>query len=292
MRLTQEQIEQFREHGYLAAEGIVTDADLAPVIRDIEVWIDDKARELKAQGEIADSYEGESFEKRLALLHEQSPKITAGMDIMYMRSAAFFEFFHNRNLLDAVEGLVGPEISCNPIQHLRGKVPTPTQGVSFFNVPWHQDLAVTTEDANDSNIVTCWLALVDATVENGCMEVIPDVFKTGILLPHGNSAGGGEIKAEALPDITPVPVPVKRGGMVFMHRLTPHRSTPNYTDAVRWSLDMRFHPTGQPSGRSAYPEFVVRSASDPDSVFQDRQQWAELWKEAMTKPSAIVHRVM
>jgi len=291
MKLTDEQIQHFQTHGYLAAEGIVPAEDLAPVIAEIEEWVGAKAKELKAQGEIEELHEGEPFEKRLALLYAQSPQITQGMDVMYIRGTAFFNFLHSKNLLDAVEGLVGPEISCNPIQHLRGKVPTANQGVGFFNVPWHQDLAVTTVDADESNIVTCWLALVDATVENGCMEVIPDVFRDG-LLPHGNSAGGGEIKNESLPNVTPVPVPVKKGGMVFMHRLTPHRSTPNYSDGVRWSLDMRFHPTGHASGRSAYPEFVVRSASDPDSIMNDHAHWVELWKEALTKPSAIVHRVM
>ena len=45
----------------------------------------------------------------------------------------------------------------------------------------------------------------------------------------------------------------------------PHRSTLNKTDEVRWSMDLRYQ-TGTPSGRPYYPDFAVRSRSNPASV--------------------------
>ena len=62
-----------------------------------------------------------------------------------------FEFLHNDNLMDLVEGLVGPEIICSPIQHLRPKLPSRLvagyhSGASHV-AAWHQDAGVTMEDA-------------------------------------------------------------------------------------------------------------------------------------------------
>ena len=288
MTLTPEQVTAFRENGYLVAEDVVTDADLAPLIAEYEAWIDRRARELQAAGKIADLQESEPFETRLARLYEQSPEITTGMDVMQMRGPATFAFFRNPNLLDAVESLIGPEITCSPIQHIRAKVPNKASSSGFFNVPWHQDMAVTWEEADASDIVTCWLALVDATVENGCMEVLPGVASRCGYLEHHNGEGGTSVKPEALPtDIAPVPVPVRKGGIVFMHRCTPHRSTPNLTDGVRWSLDLRYQPTGTPTGRPFHPDFVARSRAHPETVLTDHAEWNRRWAEALVNARGI-----
>ena len=55
-------------------------------------------------------------------------------------------------------------------------------------------------------------------------------------------------RAQALPEITPRAVPVGKGGFVFMHRWTPHRSTPNFSSAVRWGLDQGAGKRGQSPG--------------------------------------------
>ncbi len=292
MRLTDEQVRAFREDGVLVAEGVVTEDDLAPVIAEYEAWIEQRARQLQAEGKISDLHEGETFERRFAKLYAQSPEIASGMDIMQLRGPAMFAFLRNDNLLDAVECLVGPEITCNPIQHIRAKPPADASGTGagFYNVPWHQDSGVTWEEADDSDIITCWLALVDATVENGCMEVMPGVWKRGHLAHQAE--GGTTIRPDLLPDVPPRPVPVKKGGFVFMHRHTPHTSTPNFSDGVRWSVDLRYQKTGTPTGRPFHPEFVARSRAHPESVLTDHAEWSRRWVEALENAKGMkAHRV-
>lgn len=292
MKLSKEQVEQFREDGVLVAEQIVTPEDLAPLIAEYEAWIDTRARALHAEGKISELHESAPFDRRLALLLSQSPEITRGMDVMELRGEAAFAFMRNDHLLDAVECLVGPEITCNPIQHIRAKPPASISGAGagFYNVPWHQDAGVTWEEADNSDIITCWVALVDATVENGCMEVLPGAWKGGYL--EHQAEGGTTIRPDLFPDITPRPVPVRKGGAVFMHRYTPHRSTPNFSDAVRWSLDLRYQETGTPTGRPFHPEFVARSRRDPASVLTDHAEWSRRWKEALENSRGIkAHRV-
>ena len=292
MKLTENQLQSFRENGYLVAEGVVTDADLAPVIGEYETWIDRQAGALQAAGRITDLHTGESFGRRFAGLYAQTPEIGSGMDIMQMRGPATFAFLRNPNLLDAVESLIGPEILCSPIQHIRAKPPAALtgEGAGFFNVPWHQDAGVTWAEADDSDIVTCWLALVDATVENGCMEVMPDVWAQGFR--EHQAEGGTTIRPDLLPDTAARAVPVRKGGLVFMHRHTPHRSTPNFTDAVRWSLDLRYQPVGTPTGRPFHPAFVTRSRSHPETVLTDHAVWDQQWAEALESSRGVsAHRV-
>lgn len=292
MALSPEQVRAFQEEGVLAAEGVLTDEDLAPLIAEYEIKIDVRARELAAAGKLRDLHSGAGFGHRVALLYAQNPDIMKDMDIMNVRGPAAFAFLHNERLLYAVEQLIGPEIICSPIQHIRAKPPAAvsSSGVGFYNVPWHQDAGVTWEEAEHSDIVTCWIPLADATVENGCMEVMPGAWKRGYL--EHQAEGGTTIRPDLLPDITPRAVPAKKGAVVFMHRHTPHRSTPNYTDGVRWSIDLRYQPTGTPTGRPSHPSFVVRSRSHPESTMTDHAEWSQRWIEALeTSRGVQLHRV-
>ncbi|MEZ4615519.1 MAG: hypothetical protein R2867_08395 [Caldilineaceae bacterium] len=146
MKLSQTEIDQYQRDGVIIARGVLTSADLQPVIDELAAWIDERARALHAEGTIQDLHEDAPFTQRYGLLFGQSKEIGKGMDIMHYRGPAMFAFLHNPNLLDAVEGLTGPEITCNPIQHLRAKPPErfdpAPAGHSFHVVPWHQDAGV------------------------------------------------------------------------------------------------------------------------------------------------------
>ena len=150
------------------------------------------------------------FATRYGLLFKQCPEIGHGMDIMHYRGRAMFEFLRSENLLDLLESLLGPELLCNPIQHLRAKPPQAyenREGPSFHNAPWHQDAGVMMPEAEGSDVVTCWLPLAAATVETGCMEVLPGLVETGYL--RHLAAGGTTIAPEAMPQIEPLPLGVQ-----------------------------------------------------------------------------------
>ena len=77
-----------------------------------------------------------------------------------------------------------------------------------------------------------------------------------------------------------------------MHRWTPHRSTPNFSAEVRWSLDLRYQKTGTPTGRPFHPEFVVRSHSHPKTQMGDYAEWCRLWIQALESAGKVqAHRV-
>ena len=247
---------------------------------------------MKEEGKIEDLCEDEPFETRYGRLFAQCREIGNGLDIMNYRGKAVFDFLHNKNLLDVIESLVGPDIVCNPIQHLR-----PTPPIRYYEDsspashigPLHQDAGVIMPEAEGSDIITCWLPLGDATAEMGCLEVLPGVVNSGYL--RHQPEGGTSIYPEDIPEIEPESMDCYRGDLVLMSRFTPHRGMPNRSDKCRWSMDLRYHPTGHHTGRTGHPDFVVRSQSDPDSVMHDHEAWCRLWIDAFENPKGVVmHR--
>ena len=292
MQLTSEQIDEFNTRGAIIARGALTHDDQQPLIDELCTWIDERARALQAEGKLTDLHEEAPFATRYGLLFNQCPEIGQGMDIMRYRGRAIFEFLRNKNLLDLLESLLGSELTCNPIQHLRAKPPQAyenREGPSFHNAPWHQDAGVMMPEAEGSDVVTCWFPLAEAKVEHGCMEVLPGIVETGYL--RHQAAGGTTIVPEEMPEIEPLALECKRGDVVLMNRFTPHRSTPNYSDQCRWSLDLRYQPTGQHTGRTGHPDFIARSRRDPASELTDYEEWCRRWVDAFENPSGVVmHR--
>ena len=283
MKLTQSQIDHFEQEGYVLLEGVLTDSDLDPVIEEYIDHIDRRALELFAEGKISQLHEEAPFDRRLALICREDDGIYRGLDIMHLRGRASFEFLLNENLLDMVEDLVGPEIICSPIQHIRAKVPSGLApgGTDSHVAPWHQDAGVTWAEADPHFILTVWLPLSDATPENGCLQIIPRVHGGGLLNHHPKPGEGTTIVASEMPSGDALTLPMRKGDVLLMHKEIPHRSTVNKTETVRWSADLRYQETGTPTGRPFHPEFVARSRSNPDSVLMDHAEWDRLWAEAL-----------
>ncbi|MCY3770784.1 MAG: phytanoyl-CoA dioxygenase family protein [Gemmatimonadetes bacterium] len=295
MALTQDQFRHFADEGYVIVEGALTGDDLDPVITGIEAFVDNRARGLYEEGRITELHEGEPFERRLALITRENTAIYDEIDIMHMRAEALFRFLGNHRLLDLVESLVGPEITCSPIQHLRAKLPEDLAGLSEHGgngdggeealaarirenvAPWHQDAQVHLEDADPVFILTVWLPLCDTDEENGCLQIIPRVHHHRTVYW---SEGFG-IEEGRLPEGEVLSLPMKKGDVLLMHKLIPHRSIPNRSGTIRWSLDLRYQQTGLPTGRSFYPNFIVRSRRHPEFVLSDYATWNRGWEEAL-----------
>ncbi|HJP30284.1 MAG TPA: phytanoyl-CoA dioxygenase family protein [Candidatus Latescibacteria bacterium] len=294
MSLTAAQRDHYDSEGYVVVEGGLDATDLTPVIRDYEAFIDGETTRLLESGALSRLYADEPFERRLARICLEDVSIYEQIDLMYCRLRGVFEFLRNPRLLDLVEGVVGPEITCSPIQHARAKLPAslledsrvpeehrqrlrPLVGENV--APWHQDAQVHLEVADPHAIVTVWVPLVDATPENGCIQLIPGVHRESIVFW---SEGFG-ITDENLPPGDTVTLPMRAGDVLLMDKLIPHRSTPNHTDGIRWSFDLRYQRAGTPTGRDFYPVFTARSRAHPDDEFTDFDRWRRDWKQAVAE---------
>ena len=182
---------------------------------------------------------------------------------------------------------IGPEIYSNPVQHTRIKPPVrhlPGAALdgNIAAALWHQDSAVIDDEADGTDMLTVWLAVTDATIENGCLIVERASHREELTLHCPGKVFPAEIYIpESIIDGDRViPMEVKAGGAVLLHKMTEHGSLDNHSDDIRWSFDLRYQPIGQPTGRSVFPGFVARSNTHPEEIITDPDEWAALWWQA------------
>ncbi len=89
--------------------------------------------------------------------------------------------------------------------------------VQLGKTPVHQDNGVVTPDADETEMLTVWFPLWDVTVENGCLCVWPGSHRKG-LLDHCPNPTGLAIPGKLLGGSKAVPIELKRGGALFMHK--------------------------------------------------------------------------
>jgi ectoine hydroxylase-related dioxygenase (phytanoyl-CoA dioxygenase family) len=266
--------EQFREEGYLLLENVIPPGDLQPLIQEFEEVIEAKAQELYAQGLLEDLFEDEPFDRRLARLYESmqdgSP-LWRAVQGKHHKTAGMFSIVTHSALLDIVESLIGAEILAHPQFNSRAKLPHHDPTV----VPWHQDLGYLEFEADGTFMVNFWIPLVEATMEMGAMQVIPRSHRWG-LIPHERIGYYLGIPEEKLPPHEIVDCPVPFGGVLMTQHKTVHRSIPNVSDRVRWSLDLRYCDRHAPTGRASVPGFVCRSKEQPERVARSHYDWLKL----------------
>jgi phytanoyl-CoA hydroxylase len=252
------------------------------------------------------SNSGQLFIQDLNISCPAKPGLPADTPIALLESV--YRLLTSAEVLDLVSCIVGDEIVANPIQHARVKPPEARiaaapivsphasdalhQGLGITannalrkRTPWHQDAAVVTPDADTTELVTVWVPVTDASEENGCLQVLPGSHHVGLRV-HCPGETSDLTAAQAQIAGTAKRLPALRGDIIVLHRHLLHASLPNHSDTVRMSLDFRYQPCGQPSGRALLPAFVVRSSNDPSSVVKSVEQWRTQWLRAREVLSA------
>ena len=150
------------------------------------------------------------------------------------------DLMRDLTLLDAVEDLIGPDILCwNTIFWIK-------ESGSQSYVSWHQDLRYWGLDTND--LVSVWLALSPATLESGCMYVLPASHR-GDLLPHNdeyqqdNLLTRGQEIAVKVDETKTVAMPLEPGEISLHNVRLAHTSGPNRSTDRRIGISLHYMPT-------------------------------------------------
>ena len=296
--LSPEQIARFHTQGYLVVENILPKDLLGRIRAEYAALLDGLLQEWGLDG-----LRDQPFEKQLIEAYRQGQDWFQPLDISLPGDAiapdtpmhfgpAVFDMVTCPNVLDAVQSLIGPEITSNPIQHVRIKPPVPDLRADeirahIAETDWHQDRAVALAEADQTEMVTVWLAITDATLENGCLQVVP-LNDNQEMLPHCPKTQTAI--ADGYLDVAQArPLPVPAGGAVLFHPLVPHSSLQNRSQNIRWSFDLRYNRSGHATGRSQFPEFIARSASHPNTALKDWRLWRQMWQEARSRCACAEH---
>jgi len=268
MAMSRAQVEFFFNEGYVIVPDVFAPADLEPLRQEIAARIDRKVRSLADEGKLTNLHAEEPFERRLTRIYRDNP--ANGEAVMRDLEGSgggghtgveMFNMIAHPKMLSAVESLVGPEIVASSVYRIRPKIPGIGRGI----VPWHQDSGYFAPLCDQHLVLTCWVPLVDATVENGCMQILPRTHRQGVVRHHtGGNAHFLVIKDNDLPDSPQKAITAEcpRGGVVFMTNMTPHCSTPNNTDVIRWSVDLRYQSADVPNNVGVWPEPQVEATPE------------------------------
>ena len=222
--LTDEQVRQYREEGYLVFEGLIQGERLACYKRVFD--------ELVAQGrELTEQIPHWSFEKdergepRVGLLHK-----VQGVCVVDDR---VLELAREPAILDRVEVLIGRNLD--------------VFGTKFFpklpdggtSTDWHQDNYYFGTDTD--RIVSCGIYLEDSDVENGCLRVVPGSHRMGEIVEHRSEVNrhGSWTKVD---EAEAVDLVVPAGTVVLFSANLLHGAYDNHSDRTRYSTAWHYMP--------------------------------------------------
>ena len=217
--ITNEQKQQLKERGYFVLEKVFTQAEMDELAEQIETHQRRHEEALRQQGGTQGISRAEeiTFTSHLA---ERDEGIRA--------------FCTRPEFVAITTQILGPDIDL----YWNQSVFKQPEGKKEF--PWHQDDGYTPVDP--SPYLTLWLALNDATPENGCISVLPGAYKRG-LLPHRPSPIGLVCHESDDPD-QGVLVPVKAGSIAVFWSLTPHKSGANVSRGPRKAYVIQYSHAG------------------------------------------------
>ena len=119
--------------------------------------------------------------------------------------------------------------------------------------PWHQDHAYFRIDLN-AKVVGCWIALDEATVENGCMVIAPGSHLNGPVMHFQRR--DWQICDTEVDNSGALAVPLKPGGLLIFQSLLQHGTPPNRTGQRRRALQFHYRPPEraphQPGGAAGH----------------------------------------
>lgn len=143
----------------------------------------------------------------------------------------FCQLSRHERILDLIQEIIGPDIKLHasigwmkPVRIGSPKSP-------------HQDSAYWTH-IEPPEFVVCWVALDDATTDNGCLHFVPGSHKHGIV-PH-SSQGEVRVPDESVPYRQAVAAPMPAGGASFHFGTTVHWSGPNHSCSPRRAVSFAY----------------------------------------------------
>jgi phytanoyl-CoA hydroxylase len=222
--LTDEQIQFYRQNGYVKLEDVLSLEELEGLRRSV-----DEVRQKKFNSSIEVSADKPEYEKVFV------QKVNVWRVHEGIRAYTF-----NPKIADIARRLVGVERIRLWHDQILVKMPGDSK-----HTEWHQDYPYW--PMNEMGQLSCWMALDDVDEDNGCMQFIPGSQRWGALDPIEldnpqdifNMVPEKEIK-----ELTPVPVPLKAGSCTFHNALTFHYAGPNRTERPRRAMVTIFMPDG------------------------------------------------
>jgi phytanoyl-CoA hydroxylase len=248
--LTEADIARFWEDGFLAIDGVFGPAEVGAALEGMLDLIEGKVP----------GYRGLQFEAgaRAALAttpREGKQDLVRKLSHFIQYDAGLHRIATDPGVLALVEGLIGDKPG---IFEDKALIKPPRIG---REKPWHQDHAYWNLPL-ESTVVTAWIALDAATVENGCLFVIPGSHREGPVVHFRRR--DWQICDDQVQRNRVVAAPLGPGGMLLFHSMLQHGTPANTSTLRRRALQFVYVPAS--AGRITPAERLAVFGSEGKDV--------------------------
>lgn len=223
MPLTDSQFEQYQQEGYVVVEDVLSAAEVTRLKTRLREYVRGDREETAFDRMLEPAIDREAFDWEGEPVRKFEGVGMAREDDVF-RDLAFHD-----DIVDVVSQLQGPNLK---LLRCAGMLKPPGVGSAK---KFHQDAAYYPIHPTDH--VTVWVALDEATPENGCMQVVPGAHTDG-LLTHESLEYDTDITVSErdYDEGDTVALPMEPGDALFQHCLVPHYTAPNESDQWRRAL--------------------------------------------------------
>lgn len=260
MRLNQEQLESFKEKGYLVLRKFA-DPEQCDTILDIaKAHLKHQVPPIETEME----YVGKSIEERKTISDGHAEELEKCVTVrrlrqVYHRDIVFKQWMENKEIRPLLKQILGedPVITVAHHNSIMTKMP-----LSSTETSWHQDIRYWRFE-ND-NLLSVWLALGEESNDNGVLEFIPGSHKMTLTADQFGEKeyflSDYEVN-RALVETREQTV-LQKGDVVLFHCKLLHRANENRTQTPKISFVYTVR------GKSSHPIANTRSSSFPEVVLK------------------------
>jgi len=242
--LTKLQIEQYHDQGFISPIRVISEQEALSIKDELE----------QVEKEFPEEINSESRNN------------------LHLSFAFLDALAHNKIIVDAIEDLIGPDIS------LWASVMFIKEPSSKQYVSWHQDATYMGLDSLD--FPTPWIALSPSNIETGCMTMIAGSHKTKIQ-NHKDTFAENNIltRGQVIQDVDEskaVDLILQPGEMSIHHGAVIHGSQPNNSNQRRIGFSLQsYMPNNvkQIVGRNLWTHVRGQKRQDDDGMLLDRPRF-------------------
>ena len=230
--VTDAEIAFFHQHGYLVIDDAFSASEIQDAVAGMVYLMDGGNPDFRAI----------QFEPSLV-----KRKNEMGRDERRDAIRKIFRFVDDEPRLNAIAehaGLLGV------LELMMGEAPALFQDMALVKPPifgsekpWHQDCAYFNLPLG-TTVIGVWIALDEATPENGCMHIIPGSHNEGPMVHFKRR--DWQICDTHVPVARDTMVPLQPGGCLFWHGLLHHGSPVNQSAQRRRALQFHYKPASCP----------------------------------------------
>lgn len=243
-RFTTQERSHYARQGYVVRESVFDAGEIDRIVGECEQLVDRLVRDRQSRRRRFGSYVFDAdLGSGVIIKWEGDTDVVHGLEPFAHLSKPLEDWAYDERLVAPMRDILGCDAPALFTEKLNLK--RPFHGGAN---PLHQDYPYWLRVAeNAEEVATAMLFLDDATLENGCLHVVPGSHTQGMwnLSENDDAFGRNELDEQRLGALELIPLEVPAGSLVLFGSMLVHKSAPNTSPRQRRALLYSYQPPGR-----------------------------------------------